>query len=98
MSRAHWIPFDPTDPAWSPDLSPDRTGSYRWTGAPDGVLVSVHPFLNCGATWYLPGVHFNDGRTWNGSGWLTMERGYARRASAQREAILAYKANRKRAA
>lgn len=92
MSR--WIAYSDSDAAsWAPDLSPDKAGSERWTGAAPGCLVCLVPVQINGATWFLPGVYFGDGRKWDGTGWLHSERAYPSKDLARKEAIERYRVN-----
>lgn len=77
-----WIPYSPSDPAWSVDKSPDKSGSFRMIGT-GSDLVAIVPVRIHGSVQYLPSVHVE-------GHWMNMERAYATPATAKRKASEAY--------
>lgn len=97
MSTSHptWIPYSPDDPAWTPDKSPDKSGSERWTGADEGDLVTVDQLDNHNYN-FLPGVYIA-GRDGEGK-WYGGETAYQLKAVAKRYALAGYRAEKQRIA
>lgn len=95
MAKPKWIPYDPSDPAWAPDESPDKSRSLRWTGAAPGDLVTVSMVGIDRALW-LPRVYIGGpaypGGVPNDYEWLTevSQRGFFSRHAAKCAATRGY--------